>query len=253
MTQAHPLTRRQLLLAACPAGAAAQGQAQGQGQDEPLQVLIDGSIEMPQAQFKDGEAVDGFQVLLAQEIGRRLGRPVRFRLVPRRRVPQMLVDGREADMICNYLPSWLPGPLQWSRAYFDDADLLLTAARRPPLTHLQDAAGQPIGTVSGFVYPEMDMALGARFVRDDAPNALATLRKLMLGRVDHAIVGRVVFDYLKRRGEVPIALHPPLVVSRVKTACALSPHSRVKLSQLDAALAAMQADGSLARIVDRYR
>ena len=38
-----------------------------------------------------------------------------------------------------------------------------------------------------------------RFARDDAPNALATLRKQMLGRVEHAIVGRVVFDYLKLR------------------------------------------------------
>lgn len=247
MTHARHLNRRQLLLAAWPAGAAAQAQ------EQPLQVLIDGSIEMPQAQFKNGEAVDGFQVRLAQEIGRRLGRRVRFRLVPRRRVPQMLADGNEADMICNYLPSWLPGPLQWSRPYFDDADLLLTATRRPPLARLQEAAGQPIGTVSGFVYPEMDAALGARFVRDDAPNALATLRKLALGRVDHAIVGRVVFDYLMRRGEVALSLHPPLVISRVKTACALSPHSSVKRAQLDAALAAMQADGSLARLVDRYR
>lgn len=247
MTPPPPLNRRQLLLAACLAGTAAQAQA------APLQVLIDGSIEMPQAQFKDGEAVDGFQVQLAQEIGRRLGRPVRFRQVPRRRVAQMLIDGQDADMICNYLPSWLPGPLQWSRPHFDDADLLLTPARRPPLTRLQDVAGQSIGTVSGFVYPEMEAALGERFARDDAPNALATLRKLMLGRVEHAIVGRVVFDYLKRRGEVTIPLHPPLVISRVKTACALSPHSRIKLAELDAALAGMQADGSLARIVDRYR
>lgn len=243
----HRVPRRHLLLAALAAAAPVRA--------EPplLHVLVDGSIEMPQALFKDGEAVDGLQVQLAREIGRRLGRSVRFHLVPRRRVAAMLAEGKEADLICNYLPGWLPGPLQWSRAYLDDADLLLTATRRPAPGRLQDVAGQPVGTVSGFLYPEVEAVLGPEFRRDDAPNAMATLRKVALGRVDHAIVGRVVFEYLMRRGEVPADLHPPLPISRVKTACALSPRSPVTLTQLNAALAAMQADGDVARIVDRYR
>lgn len=239
--------RRQLLLAALVAPGAVRAQ------DDVLNVLIDGSIEMPQALFKDGQAVDGLQVELAREIGRRLGRRVAFHLVPRRRVAPMLIDGTQADLICNYLPAWLPGPLQWSRAYLDDADLLVTAVRRPPPARLADVAGQPIGTVSGFLYPEVADALGPRFARDDAPNALATLRKLALGRVDHALVGRVTFEYLMRRGDVPVELHPPMVIARFKTACALSPRSSVRLVDLDAALAAMQADGTLGRLFDRYR
>jgi polar amino acid transport system substrate-binding protein len=231
------------LAGACPARA---GQA-------PLHVLIDGSIEMPQAQFKDGRAVDGLQYHLATELGQRLARTVHFRLVPRRRVAQLLREGQEADLICNYLPGWLPGPLQWSRPYLDDADLLITAARRPAPAQLQDVAGQRIGTVSGFLYPETETALGSSFVRDDAPNLITNLRKLASGRIDHAIVGRVTFDYLQRRGEVPVELHPPLVIARLRTACALSPRSTLPLAQLDAALVAMQADGSLGRIVDRYR
>lgn len=247
MRPRHVVPRRRLLLAALAAAGPSLAQ------EAPLHVLIDGSIEMPQALFKDGQAVDGLQVQLAQEIGRRLGRPVRFHLVPRRRVAQMLTDGQEADLICNYLPAWLPGALQWSHPILDNADLLITAARRPPLTRLQDAAGQPIGTVSGFLYPEVEAALGTGFVRDDATNVIASLRKLALGRVDHALVGRATFDYLARRGDVAIELHPPLVIARFKTACALSPRSTVRLAQLDTALAAMQADGSLTRIVERYQ
>ena len=247
MRPPHTVPRRRLLLAALAAAGPTVAQ------EAPLHVLIDGSIEMPQALFQNGQAVDGLQVQLAQEIGRRLGRSVSFHLVPRRRVAQRLTEGQEADLICNYLPAWLPGPLQWSRPYLDNADLLVTATRRPPLTQLQDAAGQPIGTVSGFLYPEMVATLGPGFVRDDAPNVMASLRKLALGRVDHALVGRATFDYLARRGDVAVELHPPMVIARFKTACALSPRSMVKLAQLDAALAAMQADGSIARILDRYR
>ena len=121
--------------------------------DAALHVLIDGSIEMPQAQFKDGRPVDGLQYLLALELGQRLGRSVRFRLVPRRRVAQLLGEGQEADLICNYIPGWLPGPLQWSKPYLDDADMLVTATRRAAPTQLQDVTGQRIGTVSAFSTP----------------------------------------------------------------------------------------------------
>ncbi|MBW8845517.1 MAG: transporter substrate-binding domain-containing protein [Burkholderiales bacterium] len=229
------------------------GAAPSRADDAPLHVLMDGSIEMPQARFKDGQAVDGLQYHLALELGRRLGRKLRFHLVPRRRLAQLLNEGHEADLICNYMPGWLPLPLQWSRPYLDDADLLVTAARRPAPTQLKDVAGQRIGTVSGFFYPETEATLGAGFLRDDAPNLVTNLRKLASGRVDHAIVGRVTFDYLQRRGEVPLELHPPLVIAKLRTACALAPRSSLSLAQLDAAIAAMQADGSLAHIVDRYR
>ncbi|MGM9482880.1 substrate-binding periplasmic protein [Roseateles sp. NT4] len=240
-------TRRSLLLMALA------GTCTARADEAPLHVLIDGSLEMPQALFKDGRPVDGLQVLITQEIGQRLGRPVRFRLVPRRRLAQLLDQGQEADLACNYIPGWLPGPLQWSRPYLDDADLLITAARRPAPAQLQDVTGQRIGTVAGFLYPEAETALGSGFVRDDAPNVITNLRKLASGRMDHALVGRVTFDYLQRRGELPLELHPPLVIARLRTACALSPRSSVSLAQLDATIAAMQADGSLARIVERFR
>lgn len=240
-------TRRSLLLMALA------GAGTARADEGPLHVLIDGSIEMPQALFKDGRPVDGLQYLLAMELGQRLGRTVRFRLVPRRRVAQLLDQGQEADLICNYIPGWLPGPLQWSRPYLDDADLLISTARRPAPVQLQDVAGQRIGTVSGFLYPEAETALGSGFVRDDAPNLITNLRKLASGRIDHAIVGRVTFEYLQRRGEVPRELHPPLFIARLRTACALSPRSSLPLAQLDAAITAMQADGALVRIVERFR
>ena len=241
------MSRRSLLLTALA------GSGLVRAEDTPLVFLVDGSIEMPQAQFKDGKPVDGLQYHLALELGQRLSRPARFRLVPRRRVAQVLDQGREADLVCNYIPGWLPGPLQWSRPYLDDADLLITATRRPAPAQLQDVAGQRIGTVSGFLYPETEAALGVGFVRDDAPNLITNLRKLASGRIEHAIVGRVTFDYLLRRGDVPLELHPPLVIARLRTACALSPRSSLSLAQLDSAIAAMQADGSLGRIVERFR
>lgn len=241
------LTRRQLLLALGAPGPAAAAEA------APLVVIVDSSVQMPQALIRDGRVVDGVQHDIAVELGQRLGRALRFRVVPRRRVGPTLQAGDAADLICTYLPAWLPEPLQWSKPIFDDGELLVTARRRPAPKRLVEVAGQRIGTIAGFEYTEAAAALGAGFRRDDGPNLESLLRKVAVGRVDHALVGRTSFEYLLRRGEVPVALHPPLVVAHWRTACALSPHSTLTLAELDAALAALQADGSLARIVERYR
>ena len=237
------LTRRSLLLACSAAGPAAAA-------DAPLVVLIDSTVQLPQALIRDGQVVEGLQHDIALALGRRLARPVRFRVVPRRRVGPLLLAGDEADLICTYVPAW---PLQWSRPFLDDGELLVTAKRHPAPARLKDVAGQRVGTIAGFEYPQVAAALGAGFRRDDGPGLDSSLRKLALGRVDHAIVGRASFEYLLRRGEVPVPVHPPLAITHWRTACALSPHAPLALAELDAALAAMQADGSLTHIVDRYR
>lgn len=248
----------QVLAAALPLASGATARANpasgpGPGPAPALVVLIDGSIEMPQALIRGEQVIGGLQHDLATEIGRRLGRAVKFRLVPRRRVAALLLAGDEADMICYYVPEWLPGALRWSRPFVDDGDLLITAARVPAPARLQDLAGQSIGTIAGFYYPEATAALGNRFVRDDGPNLGSSLRKMEAGRTDHALIGRTTFDYLKRRGQVPLEVHPPLSVSQVRTRCALSPHTRLPLAELDAAIQALQADGGLTDILKRYR
>lgn len=244
------LTRRSLLFAGAAAGSAGPGLA---ADPVPLIVLIDSTVQMPQALIRDGQVVEGLQHDIALEIGLRVGRPVRFRVVPRRRVGSLLLAGEEADLLCTYLPAWLREPVQWSHPFLEDGEVLVTARRRTAPLRLQDVAGQRIGTIAGFEYAQVAGELKAGFLRDDSPNLDSLLRKLALGRVDHAIVGRSSFEYLQHRGEVPVPLHPPLVVAHWRTSCALSPHASLALAELDFALAAMQADGSLTRIVDRYR
>lgn len=223
------------------------------GEPAPLWVVVDSAVQLPQARLRAGRVIGGLQHDLALELGRRLRREVRFRALPRRRVAPALVSGDQADLICNYLPAWLPGPLQWSRPFLDDGELLVTARRGPAPARLQDVADRRIGTIAGFAYPQVQALLGSRFLRDDGPSLESTLRKLAAGRIDHALVGRTSFDYLQRRGEVGVALHPPLVIARWRTACALSPQAPVGLAELEGALTAMQADGSLERIAAGYR
>lgn len=218
----------------------------------PLVMVVDTSAVMPEARIEGTRVLEGLHADLAEALSRRLGRSVQMQAVPRKRLGHALETG-DADLVCDYQRAWLPGPFAWSRAFIPDQTVLVTAATSPAPERLQSVAGQAIGTVLGYAYPEVEAALGAGLRRDDAPDAVANLRKLALGRVAHALTGRRLLDYQRRTGSFPLPVHPPLVVAEVLGQCALSPRSDVTLPELNAAIQALVAQGDLARILGKYR
>lgn len=217
----------------------------------PLVMAVDNATEMPMARIQGNQVVDGMTLALGQLLGRHLQQDLRFVPVPRRRLADSLLRG-EADLVCGYLPAWLPGPLRWSQPFFRQEEWLLTRAEAPAPRRLSDLRGQRIGTVLGFVYPELLEALGTGFVRDDAPNAAANLRKLAAGRMDHASVSSRVLRHMQKEGSFRAALHPPLVVTSYTTQCALSSASSLSVEALNHAIGHMERDGSLRELYQRY-
>lgn len=218
----------------------------------PLLMLVENSALMPQARLEGDRVVEGLHLDLGQALARRLGRELVARPVPRKRLAEALQRG-EGDLLCDYQSDWLPGAFSWSRPFIPDQALLVSAATAPAPSGLTALAGQPVGTVRGYVYPEVVDALRAGFIRDDAPDAVANLQKLELGRVKHALTGRRVLEYQQRIGRFRLALHAPLVVSEVMAQCALSPSSPVGMAALNAAIQGLVSDGELNRLLGRYR
>jgi ABC-type amino acid transport substrate-binding protein len=199
-------------------------------------MVVDTSAVMPEARIDGNRVLEGLHADLGEALSRRLGRSVRMQALPRKRIGQALEQG-EADLVCDYQSAWLPGPFAWSRAFIPDQTVLVKA----------------VGTVLGYAYPEAEAVLGAGLRRDDAPDAVANLRKLALGRVAHALTGRRQLDYQRRVGGFTLPVHPPLVVAEVLGQCALSPRSPVTLAELNAAIQGLVSQGELARILARYR
>ncbi len=218
---------------------------------KPMVMAVDNATEMPMARIQGDQVLEGMTVELGRLLAQQLDRPARFVPVPRRRLAESLLRG-EADLVCGYLPAWLPGPLRWSRPFFHQAEWLLTRADQPAPRRLADLRGQPIGTILGFVYPELTEALGAGFVREDAPNAAANLRKLAAGRMNHASASSRVLRYMQRQGSFQAPLHPPLVVTSYTTQCALSPASPIGVEALNRAIEQMERSGSLRALYLRY-
>ncbi len=238
--------RRAALLAAAlaglpwPAGAAA-----------PLLMVVDSATQMPMARIERDVVTAGMTLELGQLLAQQLSRDLQVLARPRKRLLQSLESG-EAHIACSYMPAWLPGPLQWSQGFFRHEEVLVSRRDAKQPARLVALRGQRIGTVLGFVYPEYSAALGNDFVREDAPNAEANLRKLAAGRIEHAAISARFLSYQQRTGAFSAAIHPPLLTASLLTHCALGPAAPVSLQALNAAIAAIKKDGSLERLYRRY-
>jgi polar amino acid transport system substrate-binding protein len=239
------------LLAAAPRACALETGTDAPPAPQRLVVLVDAGSHMPLADISDGVLAGGLHRDVGAAIAERLGRTVQFQVWPRKRIGAALEQG-EGDLLCLYMPEWLPGRLHWSVPFFPFTEVVISRRSAPRPQALADLAGQQIGTVLGYVYPELEHALGAQFVRADTASGLNSLRKLELGRVQHAETTNLFVDYfLKQGGKLDI--HPPLVVKTYRTLCAVSPRGSVAVDDVNRAIGQLLHDGGLARILAAYR
>jgi len=217
-----------------------------------LTVLADSSSDMPYADVQADIIHGGLHWDLGRALAQNMNRTAKFLLLPRKRTTAALETGK-ADLMCFYQPEWLPGAFDWSVGFIPNQDLLVTAQQAKRPANIAALAGQPIGTVLGFSYPELSSALGDRFIRDEAPHNASSLAKLGAGRMQHAVVSRAFLEYKTLTGEFTLPLHPYIVLTDQKSRCVVSRHGTVTVAQVNTAIEKLVADGTMTRLFNRYR
>jgi polar amino acid transport system substrate-binding protein len=217
-----------------------------------LVVLVDTGTEMPMVKVVDQQLVDGIHHDVGQAIAAALGRRAVFRLLPRKRITDALAAG-EADLLCLYLPEWLPGPFDWSRPFFPLAEVIISNRNAPRPRALRELAGKRIGTVLGYRHPGLDEVLGSSFVREDSASSELNLRKLAAGRIQYAITSAIYLDYRLQLNDPPLDLHEPLLVKTYRLQCAVSRRGQLPVARIDEAIAHIAKDNTLAHILARYK
>jgi polar amino acid transport system substrate-binding protein len=237
--------RAAALLLAC----ALTGQAHAA--EPPLRFIAPLNHAMPFGNFEQGLLTDGIVKDLSDAIAKRLGRPVEYVSVPPRRVGQVL-DAGGADGVCYVAPDWIDGRFHWSPPVLEQQGVVAARPQSPPLARLEELAGQPLGTVHAYRYPQFERALGTQFVRDDAPSMLINLRKLAAHRTRYALTEKITLEFhnkLHPQDGLKAALH----TVRYHTHCAFTLAHPLPLDRLDQAVRDMVRDGSVERILARYR
>lgn len=192
-----------------------------------------------------------FQAALGQALAEQMNRKVRYLDLPRKRFAEALEAG-EGDILCGYLPDWLPGAFDWSKPFLPVTEIVVTAKRAKKPASILELKGQRIGTLIGFVYPDLEKALGENFIRDDAPSIESSMRKLATGRFDHVATTAAGLHSQTMQKDFSLPLHAPLTIKEFKTQCAISKNGNVKVDEVNKAIDTILKNGKLTDLIQHY-
>jgi polar amino acid transport system substrate-binding protein len=209
---------------------------------------------MPMTQFTDGHLTGGLLKDFGDALARELHMTPRYLNLPRKRVEEALVLGR-ADLLCDLRPEWLDGKhWLWSDTVFTNKMIVASRADTAPLAQLSALAEQRVGTVLGYRYPELESALGTHFLRDEAGSDDVNLTKLLRGRFQYLLANSLYYDFQRK-------VHPERArlngmayeVLGFDTSCAMPSDGKLRIDQVNRAIAALRKRGEMQIIMDRYR
>lgn len=218
----------------------------------PLKILVDSSTAMPMALITDAKVAGGIHRDLGFAIARQLKAQPQFIVMPRKRIPDALQKGK-GHIACHFMPEWLPGEFDWSEPFMPNALLLLSNERVSSPASVSALRGVSVGTVLGFVYPDVERVLGSEFVRDDAVDATRNLLKFDAGRSNYALTGEVFLRYQQGRHKLALHVRNPLVVKRYLASCAVSRSTPYPLAEINRAIQSLRGRKELDAIYDKYR
>ncbi len=209
---------------------------------------------MPMTQFRKGILVDGLLKDFGDALARELGMTPRYVSLPRKRVESAVQAGR-ADLLCDMRPEWLDDARwRWTDVVFSNNMVVANRTDTPPLRQLSDLNGERLGTLLGYVYPELDRALGERFHRDDGTTDDVNTNKLLTGRFRYMVSNSLYVDYQRKVHPGRQRLHATVFTIRpFDTYCALPLAGKLTVDQVNAAIAALRRRGDLQQIHLRYR
>ncbi|WP_295992669.1 ABC transporter substrate-binding protein [Rugamonas sp.] len=233
------------------ANATASANANVAAEPPPLVFIAPTNHAMPMARFENGELSGGMLKDLGELIAQRLGRRPVFISRPSRRVSDTLSSG-QADAVCYVLPNWLTGSYHWSQPLIANGGIVVARGDAPVLRTIADLADKPVGTITGYRYPEIEAALGSHFARDDAPTMEHNFRKLDIGRMQYALTEPATLSY-RMRMDPQAHLRSDIVFNSFKAQCAFSLKSTLPFAQVDRAINGLVGDGSIQTLLDRYR
>lgn len=230
--------------------AALAGGAAHAGKDE-LRMIAPLNQVMPLAGFNDDKLSAGILKDLGEAIAERLRRRAVFVSVAGEQVGAVLSKGT-ADGICYVRPFWIDGSFDWSRPLIPDAELVASHPDMPVVRSLLDLRDRTVGTVVNYRYPRVEQVLGAHFRRLDAQTMEENLRNVMQGSVRYTVIAQSTLAYQLKVNK-SLKLRPDLKVASFSAQCAFSRRANVAFSEVNKAINALIDDGSVARILARYR
>ena len=124
-----------------------------------------------------------------------------LRFIPRKRLQVKLEEGTLDGLVIGMMPEWLDDPRQtkylWTAPFDSDRIALLSLAARPVNPQApRTLDGALVGLTAGYVYPGLEPWLAKSRIKSSAGlGDEKNIEKLLLGRLDCALVGEAIARY----------------------------------------------------------
>jgi len=140
----------------------------------------------------------------------------------------------------------------WTVPVLEAEEMLIFApGKRFPYRRLEDLRGRAIATVRGYGYAGSEY-----FQRNDGADVRALIYRVVQGHSEAGILDRLEWRYLQHENAQlqapPWNVEEGPVINRSQLRLRLHPALAGRLAAFNAAIVALQRDGSLARIVARH-
>jgi polar amino acid transport system substrate-binding protein len=205
---------------------------------------------MPLAQFKDDKLTGGILRDMGNAISRRMGHVARFVSIPGDQVSAVLHKGK-ADGLCYVRPGWIDGEFNWTPPFMNDGEVIAALPGAPVLTSLGALRDTPVGTVKSHRHPRVELVLGERFHRVEANSMSENLHRVLNKEVQYVVTSQSALEYLA--SSKVGTLRTDIIITSYGAQCAFSKASKIPFLKVEQALNDMFRDGSVDRILARYR
>ncbi len=221
-----------------------------------LRAVVSETNPVPYAMFStEGKLMGGISKSLIDKIGQLHQTPVLYLDVPRARVEGWLISN-QADVGCFLSPDWVSRPkaLAWVGPLFYSSQLVVRRSDSKPIGQLSDLYHKRVGTIRGFVYPELEQAFAERLmIRDDAHSLESNLTRLAQGRLDAVMAVDLSLGYVMSKRQFDIALSFDLLWTKPPAIyCAISLDSPLR-SALIQSFEQLQQNGFIQQLLQQYQ
>jgi polar amino acid transport system substrate-binding protein len=225
-----------------------------QAQDKPLVVGVDGTFA-PHAMPKLGGGVEGFNIDLIEEIGKKMGRKVEIfagefsGLIPAMNAGKIDFVGAPTTATPERAKNLL-----FSEGYLNTYFQFVASSRAPDLKSLEDLKGKTVSVNKGSAYDKWAQENAGRYgfkVESYGTNADAT-QAVIAGRADVVLTGNTVGAYSVVRNPGQVKLIPLRIDQGLVWAAAFRKDDAKLRNAVDEALECMKQDGTIARLHEKW-
>ncbi|HVL58049.1 MAG TPA: transporter substrate-binding domain-containing protein [Burkholderiaceae bacterium] len=223
-------------------------------QDKPLVVGFDGTFA-PHAMPKLGGGIEGFNVDLVLEAGKRMGRKIEVfagefsGLIPAMNAGKLDFVGAPTTVTPERAQNLL-----FSEGYLNTFYAFVTAAGKPELKSLDDLKGKTIASNKGSAYDKwlQDNASKYGLKAESYGTNADAMQAVITGRADAALSGNTTAAYAVFRANNQLKVSPLKIDQGLVWGAAFRKGDTQLRDAFDAALECMKKDGTIAKLHEKW-